>query len=124
MHQATERPPEPQSRTENPQNSGMNIIHLLAAGDPDNPIPPFTEEIMAARISRKFKLPTIKAYDGTGGCQSCTDVYECFAVATVTEAIMCRAFSQTLSGMAQHWYIRLLPKSISSFMDLNRAFIG
>ena len=63
---ARQQPLEPQPRDENPQSSGMNKIHLLLGGDPDNPIPPFTEEIMAARISRKFKLPTIKAYDGTG----------------------------------------------------------
>ena len=66
---ARQQPPEPQPRDENPQRSGMNRIHLLPAGDPDNPIPPFTEEIMAARITRKFKLPTIKAYDGTGDPQ-------------------------------------------------------
>ena len=39
---------------------------LLPLGDPYNPTPPFTQNIMRAHISRKFKMPTIKAYDGTG----------------------------------------------------------
>lgn len=38
---------------------------LLPLGNPDDPTPPFTEEIMNAHISRKFKMLTIKAYDGT-----------------------------------------------------------
>lgn len=40
----------------------MIIIHLKPSGDRDNPIPSFTEDIMAAKISRKFKLP-ILAYE-------------------------------------------------------------
>ncbi|XP_063936204.1 uncharacterized protein LOC135147248 [Daucus carota subsp. sativus] len=81
----------------------MNQIHLLPAGDPDNPVPPFTQEIMGARISRKFKLPTIKAYDGTGD-----------------PANHVRTFMNALI----YWYSRLPPNSISCFADLSRAFIG
>ncbi|KAL8091021.1 hypothetical protein AgCh_040205 [Apium graveolens] len=42
-------------------------IDLISLGDLDDPNPPFTEDIMNACISRKFKMSTIKAYDGTGG---------------------------------------------------------
>nr|XP_017246106.1 PREDICTED: uncharacterized protein LOC108217734 [Daucus carota subsp. sativus] len=102
-HQARQPPPEPRQQTKNPQNAGMNRIHLLAVGDPYNPIPPFTEEIMAARISRKFKLPTIKAYDGTGDPANHVRTFmNALLLQPVTEAIKCRAFPQTLSGMAQH----------------------
>lgn len=122
-HQARKQPPEP--RVETPQNTGMTRIHLLPPGDPDNPVPPFTEEIMAAKISRKFKLPTIKAYDGTGDPANHVRTFmNALLLQPVTEAIKCRAFPQTLSGMAQHWYSRLPPNSISSFADLSRAFIG
>ncbi|XP_074336497.1 uncharacterized protein LOC141673649 [Apium graveolens] len=41
----------------------------------------------------------------------------------VNKAIKCRAFHQTLSGMAQWWYSRLPPNSIGSFKDLSQAFI-
>ena len=60
---ANHQPPEP--RDENPHRSSMNQIHLLPAGDPNNPVPPYNEEIMCARIFKKFKLLIIKAYDGT-----------------------------------------------------------
>nr|XP_017250817.1 PREDICTED: uncharacterized protein LOC108221449 [Daucus carota subsp. sativus] len=117
------QPPEP--KDENPRRSSMNQIHLLPAGDPDNPVPPFTEEIMAARISRKFKLPTIKAYDGTGDPANLVRTFmNALLLQPVTEAIKCHAFPQTLSGMAQHMYSRLPPNSISCFADLSRAFIG
>ncbi|KAL8125144.1 hypothetical protein AgCh_012717 [Apium graveolens] len=55
----------------NGQSQGRAVVpradprNLLPLGDPDDPTPPFTEEIMNAHISRKFKMPTIKAYDGT-----------------------------------------------------------
>ena len=117
--------PPPEPRDENPRQTSINQIHLLPAGDPDNPVPPFTQEIMGARISRKFKLPTIKAYDGTGDPANHVRTFmNALLLQPVTEAIKCRAFPQTLSGMAQHWYSRLPPNSISCFVDLSRAFIG
>ena len=80
---------------------------------------------MAARISRKFKLPTIKPYDGMGDPANHVRTFmNALLLQPVTEAIKCRAFPQTLSGMAQHWYSRLPPNSIASFADLSKAFIG
>ena len=43
---------------------------------------------------------------------------------TVMNTIKCRAFLQTLSGIAQHYHSRLPPNFISSFSDLSRVFIG
>lgn len=37
---------------------------LMALGDPYNPTPPVLYEIMSAHITMKFKMPTIKTYDG------------------------------------------------------------
>nr|XP_017217146.1 PREDICTED: uncharacterized protein LOC108194707 [Daucus carota subsp. sativus] len=119
------RLPTSEPREEIPHQTSMNQIHLLPAGDPDNPVPPFTQETMDARISRKFKLSTIKAYDGTGDPANHVRTFmNALLLQPVTEAIKCRAFPQTLSGMAQHWYSRLPPNSISCFADLSRAFIG
>ncbi|KAL8149298.1 hypothetical protein AgCh_006344 [Apium graveolens] len=71
-------------------------------GDPDDPTPPFTEEIMSAHISRKFKMPTIKAYDGTGDPDNHVRTFSnALLLQPVNDAIKCRAFPQTLSGMAQ-----------------------
>ncbi|KAL8091612.1 hypothetical protein AgCh_034025 [Apium graveolens] len=99
--------------------------NLLPLGDPDDPTPPFTEEIMNAHISRKFKMPTIKAYDGTGDPANHVRTFSnALLLQPVNDAIKCRAFPQTLSGMAQRWYSRLPPNSIGSFRELSQAFIN
>ncbi|XP_074355761.1 uncharacterized protein LOC141695413 [Apium graveolens] len=41
----------------------------------------------------------------------------------VKDAIKCRVFPQTLSGVTQRWSIRLPPNSIGSLRDLSQAFI-
>lgn len=48
------------------ENLRVDPNDLLPLGEPDNPTPPFAETIMNARISKKFEMPTIKSYDGTG----------------------------------------------------------
>ncbi|KAL8105010.1 hypothetical protein AgCh_028972 [Apium graveolens] len=110
-----------QSRAVVPKADPNNLLPL---GDPDDPTPPFTEEIMSARISRKFKMPTIKVYDGTGDPANHVRTFSnTLLLQPVNDAIKCRAFSQTLSGMAQRWYSRLPPNSIGSFRELSQAFI-
>ena len=59
-HHARQQPPESRPTTENPQNSSMNRIQLLAAGDLDNSIPPFTKEIMEARILGSSNCPLLR----------------------------------------------------------------
>ncbi|KAL8104641.1 hypothetical protein AgCh_028751 [Apium graveolens] len=98
--------------------------NLLPLGDPEDPTPPFTEDIMNAHISRKFKMPTIKAYDGTGDPANHVRTFSnALLLQPVKDAIKCRAFPQTLSAMAQMWYSRLPPNSIGSFRELSQAFI-
>lgn len=55
-------------------------------GDPDDLTPPLTDDIMNDRLTRRFKMPTIKIYDGTGD------------PANIINTIKCRAFSQTLGA--------------------------
>ncbi|KAL8146597.1 hypothetical protein AgCh_004356 [Apium graveolens] len=110
-----------QRRTVVPRADPSNLLPL---GDPDDPTPPFTEEIMSAHISRKFKMPTIKAYDGTGDpANHVRTFYNALLLQPVNDAIKCRAFPQTLSEMAHRWYSRLPPNSIGSFRELSQAFI-
>ncbi|KAL8104965.1 hypothetical protein AgCh_028939 [Apium graveolens] len=97
---------------------------LLPLRDPDDPTPPFAEEIMNAHISRKFKVPTIKAYDDTGDPVNHVRTFSnALLLQPVNDVIKCRVFPQTLSGMAQRWYSRLPPNSIGSFRELIQAFI-
>ncbi|KAL8103834.1 hypothetical protein AgCh_028144 [Apium graveolens] len=97
---------------------------LLPLEDPDDPTPPFTEEIMNAHISRKFKMPIIKAYDGTGDPANHVRTFSnALLLQPVNDTIKCRAFPQTLSGMAQRWYSRLPTNSIGFFRELSQDFI-
>ena len=69
-------------------------------------------------------MPTIKAYDGTGDPANHVRTFSnALLLQPADDAVKCRAFPQTLSGMAQRWYSRLPPNSIGSFRDLNQAFI-
>ncbi|KAK1401684.1 hypothetical protein POM88_001289 [Heracleum sosnowskyi] len=98
---------------------------LLPLGDPDDPTPPFTQDIMKTAISRKFKMPTIKAYDGTGDPANHVRTFSnALLLQPTNDAVKCRAFPQTLAGMAQRWYSRLPPNSIGSFKELSKAFIN
>ncbi|KAK1387031.1 hypothetical protein POM88_015209 [Heracleum sosnowskyi] len=98
---------------------------LLPLGDPDDPTPPFTQDIMKATISRKFKMPTIKAYDGTGDPANHVRTFSnALLLQPTNDAVKCRAFPQTLAGMTQRWYSHLPPNSIGSFKELRKAFIN
>ncbi|KAK1378310.1 hypothetical protein POM88_025054 [Heracleum sosnowskyi] len=98
---------------------------LLPLGDPDDPTPPFTQDIMKMAISRKFKMPSIKAYDGTGDpANHVRTFFNALLLQPTNDAVKCRAFPQTLAGMAQRWYNRLPPNSIGSFKELSKAFIN
>ncbi|XP_058078638.1 uncharacterized protein LOC131226963 [Magnolia sinica] len=44
-------------------------------------------------------------------------------IQTVTDAMMCRGFSITLTGSARNWYRQLKPVSIGSFAELSQSFL-
>ena len=107
------------------QRTDPSDLLPLRVGNPDDPTPPFTEEIMQAHISRKFKMPNIKTYDGMGDPANHVRTFSnALLLQPVNDAIKCRGFPQTLGGMAQLWYCRLPPNSIGSFKELIQAFIN
>ncbi|KAK1393811.1 hypothetical protein POM88_012867 [Heracleum sosnowskyi] len=109
-------------RTEIPRSDPRALMQL---GDPDDPIPPFTEEVMADHVSRKFKMPTINLYDGTGDPATHVRTFSnALLLQPVTDALKCTTFPQTLAGMALRLYSRLPTNSISCFRDLSTAFIN
>ncbi|KAK1393105.1 hypothetical protein POM88_012161 [Heracleum sosnowskyi] len=115
-------PPRRTRRAEAPRGDPSILLPL---GDPDDPTPPFTQDIMKTAISRKFKMPSIKAYDGTGDPANHVRTFSnALLLQPANDAVKCRAFPQTLAGMAQRWYSRLPPNSIGSFKELSKAFIN
>ncbi|KAK1384044.1 hypothetical protein POM88_021779 [Heracleum sosnowskyi] len=66
-----------------------------------------------------------QAYDGTGDPANHGRTFSnALPLQPTNDTVKCRAFPQTLAGMAQRWYSRLPPNSIGSFKELSKAFIN
>ncbi|GFZ18398.1 hypothetical protein Acr_27g0001370 [Actinidia rufa] len=87
---------------------------------------PFTERILRARISSKFKLPTqLGIYEGKIDPMDHLDSYKSLmSLQGCSDEIMCKAFSATLKGPARSWFQKLSPGTIDSFGDLSRLFVA
>ncbi|CAA3016547.1 Hypothetical predicted protein, partial [Olea europaea subsp. europaea] len=70
-----------------------------------------------------FKCPRIKEYDGTIDPINNLNVYtDIMNLQVAPDAVMCRAFPQTLTNVARDWFSTLEPNSIASFSDLVDKF--
>lgn len=66
-------------------------------------------------------MPTIKAFNGAGDPANHVRTFtNALLLQPADDPIKCRAFPETLEGMAQQWYCRLPPNSIDSFRYLSR----
>ncbi|GFS32867.1 hypothetical protein Acr_00g0025180 [Actinidia rufa] len=88
--------------------------------------PPFTERILRARISSKFKLPAqLGMYEGKIDPMDHLDSYKSLmSLQGCSDEVMCKAFSATLKGPARSWFRKLSPGTIDSFGDLSRLFVA
>jgi hypothetical protein len=86
---------------------------------------PFTEPVRAYAMPYKFKMPRVKKYNGSGDPQSHLKAFREYIVLHGTpDAIVCRAFPLTLTGVANDWFAGLPPKSVSTFKELGRIFLA
>ncbi|XP_057249103.1 uncharacterized protein LOC130590633 [Beta vulgaris subsp. vulgaris] len=82
---------------------------------------PFTMDILNHPMTR-IKMPTSK-YDGTSDPDDHVAAYEGHMfLYTDVDAIWCKVFPSTLTGIAQTWFKSLKPGSISSFSQLSSTF--
>ncbi|XP_057471965.1 uncharacterized protein LOC130760604 [Actinidia eriantha] len=88
--------------------------------------PPFTERVLRARVSSKFKLPTqLGVYEGKTDPMDHLDSYKSLmSLQGCSDEVMCKAFSATLKGSARSWFRKLSPGTIDSFGDLSRLFVA
>ncbi|GFY92745.1 hypothetical protein Acr_08g0011410 [Actinidia rufa] len=88
--------------------------------------PPFTERVLRARVSSKFKLPTqLGIYESKMDPVDHLDSYKSLMLfQDYSDEVMCKAFSATLKGPARSWFKKLPPGTIDSFDDLSRLFIA
>ncbi|XP_058076460.1 uncharacterized protein LOC131225049 [Magnolia sinica] len=86
--------------------------------------PPFASAIMDEVMPSRFRMPPIIQFSRFGDPSEHVELYRSWMqIQSATDAMMCRAFSITLSGSARSWYQQLKPKSISSFAKLSRLFL-
>ncbi|XP_058068807.1 uncharacterized protein LOC131218145 [Magnolia sinica] len=91
---------------------------------PEAKASPFTEEIMQARLSKRFRLPQIMPFTNkTDPTEHIESFWTYMELHDASNAVMCRAFSLTLADVAWLLFKQLKPKSISSFTELSDAFL-
>ena len=85
---------------------------------------PFNLEIQEARLSKRFKLPAIKAYEGKSDPQDYLDHFnDLIELHLVSELAKCRVFVVTLIAGAKKW-LRAIPAGmISSWQQLSTSFL-
>ncbi|KMT01944.1 hypothetical protein BVRB_9g209650 [Beta vulgaris subsp. vulgaris] len=84
-------------------------------------VSPFTMDLLNHPMTR-IKMPTSK-YDGTSDPDDHESAYEGHMfLYTDVDAIWCKVFPSTLTGIAQSWFKSLKPGSTSSFSRLSSTF--
>jgi hypothetical protein len=84
----------------------------------------FTPCVMSHPVPGRFKVPTIKPYDGTGDPVGHLKLYKAHInLHAMTNEIACRAFPLTLEGSAQEWFEGLPANSIDNFKSLTKIFL-
>ncbi|GFS40586.1 hypothetical protein Acr_00g0069430 [Actinidia rufa] len=102
-------------------NAPVTVDTLVRQTDP-----PFSERVLRARISSKFKLPTqLGIYEGKTDLMNHLDSYKSLmSLQGCSDEVMCKAFSATLKGSARSWFRKLSPGTVDSFGELNRLFVA
>ncbi|GFY97621.1 hypothetical protein Acr_12g0001620 [Actinidia rufa] len=102
-------------------NAPVTVDTLVRQTDP-----PFTERVLRARISSKFKLSTqLGIYEGKTDPMDHLDSYKSLMfLQGFSDEVMCKAFSATLKGPARSWFRKLSPGTVDSFGELSRLFVA
>ncbi|XP_022858942.1 uncharacterized protein LOC111379733 [Olea europaea var. sylvestris] len=80
-------------------------------------------EVLLHPLPDRFKYPRIKEYDGTIDPINHLNVYmDIMNLQVAPDAVLCKAFPQTLTNAAKDWFFTLEPNSIASFSDLADKF--
>ena len=86
---------------------------------------PFTASINGHPLPPKFKMPFLDSYDGM------RDPFDHIATFKTTmhlqgipNEIMCKAFPTILKGLAQVWFSKVPPNSVSSFEEFSKLFVN
>ena len=86
---------------------------------------PFIAGVLHFPLVEKFRMPQIETLDGTKDPIDHLNTYKNqMELHGYQDPIRCRAFAITLKGPTLAWFNRLLPSSISSFIELSITFVS
>ena len=102
----------------------MNALRGWVSSDLDELVhqmdSPFTAPITSFPLLPKFRMPQVKAYDGSKDPLNHLESFKTLMnLQGVSDEIMCRAFLTTLKGLARVWFSKLTPNSIGTFKELS-----
>jgi len=84
---------------------------------------PFTNEIMATRLSKGWKNPSLDRYDESTDPDEHLNAYVAqLSIYTMDTHIFCKVFPAPLREAALSWFTQLTPQSIDSFESLKTKF--
>ena len=89
----------------------------------------FTPRIALYLIPRKFVIPIMSSYDGSGDPSEHLSLYKqklqvCAIPIEALEVVTCKSFGTTLIGLALKWLISLPRGSIGSYGELVNLFLA
>ncbi|KAK0583324.1 hypothetical protein LWI29_035699 [Acer saccharum] len=85
---------------------------------------PFIETIARTQFPDRFRMPTIEQYKESRDPKEHVHRFcNIMAQYSSNDGLLCLTFPQTFGDLASRWFGRLPPGIISSFSNLNKAFI-
>lgn len=85
---------------------------------------PLAAEILSTKVPPGFVLSSLDKYAGSGDPVDHVKYFKSYAAAAdLDDAVQCKVFVTTLKGAARKWFDGLPSGSITSFKELNRAFV-
>ena len=86
---------------------------------------PLSAEIIATPNYALIKIPNMNPFDGTKCPEEHILAYKnLMLLYTTNQALMCKLFPTTLSGVALNWYTSLPVRSIHTFARLEAKFVS
>src|SRR5688572_2424142 len=86
---------------------------------------PLSAEILATPNPAKIKIPTMNSFDGTTCPEEHVVAYKnLMLLYTTSQALLCKFFPITLSGISLNWYTSQPAGSIRTFAQLEAKFVN
>ena len=87
--------------------------------------PPFTKRLENERKQRHLKHPNLNSYDGLDDPEEHLSYFDQLALFyEYKDLTRCRFFAFTLRGSAQRWILRNTPRSLDTWAEFKKSFLG